>query len=103
MLNVIIVDDEKPARDELHYLLSRYSDLVICAECDSGEEAIAKTAQLKPDVVFLDIQMRSISGIETARIIRKLSQNTLIVFATAYDEYAINAFDVHENHHPFPA
>ena len=95
MLNVIIVDDEKPARDELHYLLSRYSDLTICAECDSGEEAIAQTAQLKPDVVFLDIQMRSLSGIETARIIRKLSQNTLIVFATAYDEYAINAFDVH--------
>jgi two-component system LytT family response regulator/two-component system response regulator LytT len=91
----MIVDDEKPARDELRYLLSRYEDLHICAECDNGEDAIAKAALLKPDVIFLDIQMRSISGIETGRIIRKLVPDTLLVFATAYDEYAINAFDVH--------
>lgn len=95
MLKVIIVDDEQPARDELKYLLSQYDDIEIVGECDNGETAIACCARLKPQVAFLDIQMRGISGIETARILRQAAPDTLIVFATAYDEYALHAFDVH--------
>lgn len=95
MLNIIIVDDEKPARDELHYLLSRFPDLQIIAECDSGETAITQCTTHKPHVIFLDIKLRGLSGIETAKIIRQLAPQTLIVFATAYDEYALSAFDLH--------
>ena len=95
MLSVLIVDDEQPARDELKYLLSQYKDIQIVGECDNGETAIAKCSEIKAQVVFLDIQMRGISGIDTARILRQTAPDTLVVFATAYDEYAIRAFDVH--------
>lgn len=94
MLKVVIVDDEIPARDELKYLLSRLPGVSIVGEADSGPAAVGLAAQHCPDVVFLDIQMRGMSGIETAEALRTASPNSLIVFATAYDEYAIKAFEI---------
>jgi len=94
MLSILSVDDESPARDELKYLLSLESDIEIVGEADSGATAIGMAAQLKPDVIFLDVQMRGMDGLETASILRTVVPNTLIVFATAYDEYAVKAFEV---------
>lgn len=94
MLKAIIVDDELPARDELNFLLSKLPGITLVGEADNGPAAIGLAAQHHPDVVFLDIQMRGMNGMETAQALRTASPNSLIVFATAYDEYAIKAFEV---------
>lgn len=94
VLNVLVVDDESPARDELKYLLSSENDVTVVGEGDSGTQAISLAAQLKPDVIFLDVQMRGMNGLETAAILRTVVPNTLLVFATAYDEYAVKAFEL---------
>lgn len=94
MLRILTVDDESPARDELNYLLSLESDVQVVGEAGSGAEAIAMSTQLKPDVIFLDVQMRGMNGLETALVLRTVLPEALIVFATAYDEYAVRAFEV---------
>lgn len=94
MLRVIIVDDEAPARDELKYLLSREEALTVVGEADSGPAAIALAAQLKPNVIFLDVEMRGMNGLETGSVLRNVVPQAVVVFATAYDEYAIKAFEV---------
>lgn len=94
MLNILSVDDESPARDELKYLLSLEKDTNLVGEADSGAQAIVIAAQLKPNVIFLDVQMRGMNGLETATILRTVVPETLIVFATAYDEYAVKAFEL---------
>lgn len=94
MLKILLVDDELPARDELRYLLSFTPEVKIVGEADNAAEAIGLVTKLQPDVVFLDISMRDISGLEAAAIIRKVAPETVIVFATAYDEYALQAFEI---------
>ena len=94
VLRILIVDDESPARDELNYLLSLESEVQIVGEADSGAAAITMATQLKPDVIFLDVQMRGMNGLETASVLRAVLPETLLVFATAYDEYAVRAFEV---------
>ncbi len=94
MLKAIVVDDEQPARDELIFLLSKAAGIAVIGEADSGPAAIGLAAQLQPDVVFLDIQMRGMNGLDTAQALRTVLPKTLIVFATAYDEYAIRAFEI---------
>jgi two-component system LytT family response regulator/two-component system response regulator LytT len=94
MLKILLVDDELPARDELRYLLSFTPEVKIAGEADNAAEAIGLVTKLRPDVVFLDISMRDISGLEAAAIIRKVAPETVIVFATAYDEYALKAFEI---------
>jgi two-component system LytT family response regulator/two-component system response regulator LytT len=94
MLKALLVDDEAPARDELKYLLSGYKNLEVIGEADSGPAAISQAAQMKPDVIFLDVQMRGMTGLETAVVLRAILPETLIIFATAYDEYAVKAFEV---------
>lgn len=94
MLKAIIVDDELPARDELKFLLSKLPAISVIGEADNGPEAIGLAAQHCPDVVFLDIQMRGMNGLDTALAIRTAAPQALIVFATAYDEYAIKAFEI---------
>lgn len=94
MLKILIVDDEVPARDELRYLLDSTPDIQIVGEADNAAGAIALTTQVQPDVIFLDINMRDIDGLEAAAILRKIAGHIMIVFATAYDEYAIKAFEV---------
>ena len=94
VLRVLSVDDESPARDELKYLLSLEMDIIVVGEADSGAAAISMAAELKPDVIFLDVQMRGMNGLETAAVLRTVVPDTLLVFATAYDEYAVQAFEV---------
>jgi two-component system LytT family response regulator/two-component system response regulator LytT len=93
-LRVVIVDDEKYALQELRYLLSQYSDFEICGEADSAEECIKLVDELIPDVVFLDIHLNDKNGVDIAREIRKRHKDIHIVFATAYDNYAVNAFNL---------
>lgn len=92
-LRTLIVDDEELARDRLRQLLKPFADIDIVAEAENGEEAIAKIDGLSPDLVFLDIQMPAVSGIEVASSLA--SPRPTIVFCTAYEQYAVDAFDVH--------
>lgn len=94
MLEALVVDDEAPARDELKYLLSQEEGITVVGEADSGPTAIAQATRLKPQVIFLDVQMRGMSGCETAVVLRTVVPESLIVFATAYDDYAVKAFEI---------
>ncbi|MEH7479646.1 LytTR family transcriptional regulator DNA-binding domain-containing protein [Neobacillus drentensis] len=94
MLKAFIVDDEPLARDELTYLLKRSKQIEIVGESDSVESTFEKISNLELDVIFLDIQLADESGIEIAALVNKLDHPPLIVFATAFDEYALKAFDL---------
>jgi two-component system LytT family response regulator len=90
-MHVLIVDDERPARDKLRRLLAQETDIAKISEARDGVEALELIALGTPDVVFLDIQMPEVSGIEVAASLP--TPAPLIVFVTAYDQYAIRAFD----------
>ena len=90
-MRILIVDDERPARDKLRRLLEQETDVSALDEARDGVEALEQIAAFKPDVVFLDIQMPEVSGIELAASLP--APAPLIVFATAFDQYAIRAFD----------
>ncbi|AOT72176.1 LytR/AlgR family response regulator transcription factor [Geosporobacter ferrireducens] len=93
-MRVVIIDDEIPALSELRYLLEKYEDIEIVGEGYDGEEVVDLIESLKPDVVFLDIHMTNLDGITAAyQFIEKNSQ-PLLVFATGYDEYAVQAFEL---------
>jgi len=97
-LRVFIVDDEPPARNRLRDLLNDCRDqlaLDIVGEAANGQEALDKLAEIPADVVLLDIRMPQMDGIELAQHLQKLPKPPVIVFTTAYDAYAIKAFDVH--------
>lgn len=94
MLHVLIVDDEAPARDELRALLQDEPDIEIVGEAANAIEGLAAINRLHPDVVFLDIQMPRVSGLEMLSMLDK-SCMPRVVFVTAYDEYALNAFEEH--------
>ncbi|HEY1270879.1 MAG TPA: LytTR family transcriptional regulator DNA-binding domain-containing protein [Terriglobales bacterium] len=88
----IIVDDEDLARQVLREFLARHPEIEIVAECANGFEAVKGVTELKPDLVFLDIQMPKLDGFEVLELI---GTDRAIVFVTAYDEHAIRAFDIH--------
>lgn len=90
-MKAIIVDDERLARNELSRLLEKFPEIEIIAEAANGEEAISKIEELAPDLVFLDIQMPGMTGFE---VLEHLHVVPAIIFVTAYDEYAIKAFEV---------
>jgi CheY-like chemotaxis protein len=92
MIRVLIVDDEAPARDRLRRLLSP-SDVTVIGEAADGDDAIAQIATLQPDLVFLDIQMPALTGLQVAA--RLPAPRPRIVFCTAYDQFAIEAFELH--------
>lgn len=93
-MRVMVVDDERPARDELCYLLRKILGVEIVAEAVTGEETIRKFQEQRPDAIFLDIQLPDASGVDVARELIRLGFSPTIVFATAYDQYAVDAFDV---------
>ncbi|MBM7623839.1 LytR/AlgR family response regulator transcription factor [Sporohalobacter salinus] len=93
-LETVIVDDELPARDELKFLLSDLDELEVIAEASTGQQALEIITKQKPDVAFLDIQMPGKSGMEIAEEILTWEKKPLIVFITAYDRYAIKAFEL---------
>ncbi len=90
-LRVLIVDDEQPARDRLAQLLEDEESCTVVATASNGEEAVQKASDA--DVVLLDIRMPGMSGLEAASHINQLDRPPAIIFTTAYDEYAIDAFD----------
>jgi two-component system, LytTR family, response regulator AlgR len=97
-LRVLIVDDEAPARRRLKELLADCGERValqIVGEASNGREALELAGQHQPDLVLLDIRMPEIDGIEVARHLQKLDAPPAIIFTTAYDAYAIKAFEVH--------
>ncbi|MFB5198387.1 LytR/AlgR family response regulator transcription factor [Neobacillus sp. KR4-4] len=94
MLKAFVVDDEPLARDELVYLLKRSKQIEIVGESDGVESALEKISNLDLDVIFLDIQLADESGIEIAAHINRLDHPPFIVFATAFDEYALQAFEL---------
>jgi len=91
-MRAIIVDDEPLSRDELKHLLLAYEQIDIIGEADCGEHALEKIVSLQPDVVFLDIEMAEMSGLSLAKMLKQLKQPPTIVFATAYPNYAVEAF-----------
>jgi two-component system LytT family response regulator len=91
-IRAIIVDDEAPARRRLRSLLAREVDVVVVAECSNGPTAIDAIAELRPDLLFLDVQMPEMDGFEVLRA-AGADAVTAVVFVTAYDSYAIQAFD----------
>lgn len=94
MLRTFIVDDEPLARDELSYLLKRSRQVEIVGQADCLEMALDKLNTIDIDVMFLDIQLGEESGIELASMLNELEYPPIIVFATAYDEYALKAFEL---------
>ncbi|MBU8879649.1 LytTR family DNA-binding domain-containing protein [Bacillus sp. FJAT-29790] len=94
MLRAYIVDDEPLARDELKYLLIRSKRVKILGESDCLEDAVADISELRPDLVFLDIELGEDNGLSLAKQLEALDQTLAIVFATAYDEYALQAFEL---------
>lgn len=92
LIKALVVDDELYNRDELGHLLSAFPSIDVVGEADSGEAAITKTVQLQPDVVFLDVEMPRMNGMEAARTLLELENTPVIVFATAYPQFAAEAF-----------
>lgn len=92
-MKILIVDDEKPARDRLRQLVDDLDAHAVVGEAANGEEAISMASSLRPEIVLLDIRMPGIDGIETAHHLNAMQDPPAVVFTTAYDEYAIDAFD----------
>ncbi len=92
MLKALIVDDEQLARRGLELRLQKYADIDICAQSRNGREALAHVREHAPDLMFLDVQMPGMNGFD---VLRQLSGNDMpaIIFVTAYDEFALKAFD----------
>lgn len=94
ILRVLIVDDEPLARDELAYLLGQCEGVSAIAQADSIEEALGTMLEEPVDLIFLDIHLTNESGLSLAGKINKLKKPPLIIFATAYDDYAVKAFEL---------
>jgi len=91
MIKTILIDDEALARDVVKHYLQSYPDIEIVAECSDGFEGLKAITQHQPDFIFLDIQMPKISGFEMLELVEK---HPAVIFTTAFDEYAIKAFEV---------
>ena len=95
MITTIVVDDEKPAVDEIVYMLKFYDNIDVVGAFTDPFKALEMVYQKAIDVVFLDISMPEMDGFMVAQMIMKLPEPPFIVFATAYDEYALQAFEIH--------
>jgi two-component system, LytTR family, response regulator len=93
-LRAVLVDDEQLARDELGYLLGQIGGIDVIAQAGNGVDALSTIERLQPDLVFLDVQMPGLGGFEVARRLVDQPAGTHIIFVTAYDQHAIEAFEV---------
>jgi two-component system LytT family response regulator len=91
MIKTILIDDEHLARDVVKHYLTGYEEIEVVAECSDGFEGLKAITQLKPDFIFLDIQMPKINGFEMLELV---DHPPAVIFTTAFDEYAIKAFEV---------
>lgn len=94
MERCLVVDDEKPAREELLHILNEIEGIEVIGQASNGIEALELNKKLKPDIIFLDIQMPEISGLDVASKLMEEERAPIIIFVTAYDEFAIDAFEV---------
>ena len=94
-MKILIVDDEQLARERLHRQLYELNEGYEIIEADNGLTAIEQTQKFNPDIVLLDIRMPGMDGIEAANKLSELETPPAIIFTTAYDEYALKAFDSH--------
>src|SRR6476619_4313103 len=93
-LRAVLVDDEQLARDELGYLLGQIGGVEVLGQAGNGIEALSAIERLRPDVVFLAVQMPGLTGFEVARRMLDARAASHIIFVTAYDQHAIEAFEV---------
>jgi len=91
ILRAILIDDEQPARDVVKHYLKDFNEIEIIGEVADGFSGLKAIQELKPDLVFLDVQMPKLTGLE---LLELLDQPPLIIFSTAYDQYAIKAFEM---------
>ena len=89
MIKTIVIEDEKPARERLTGFISENPGLELIAVCETGKEAVNVINTLQPEIIFLDIQLPDISGLDVLKVI---SHQPLVIFTTAYDTYALDAF-----------
>lgn len=94
MLKLIIADDEAPARNRLRELLAEISHIDVVAEAKNGQEALNLASEYQPDIVLLDVRMPVMDGIEAAQHLQKMAKPPAIIFTTAFDNYAMQAFDI---------
>ncbi|MGH9831418.1 MAG: LytR/AlgR family response regulator transcription factor, partial [Blastocatellia bacterium] len=92
-IRVLIVDDEPLARKRLRELLKDDPDVAIAGECANGAETVAAVRELAPDLIFLDVQMPGVDGLAVSETLNG-KQSPLVIFVTAYDQYAVRAFDL---------
>jgi two-component system, LytTR family, response regulator len=92
-LRIVIADDERPARSFLRALIETFEDTEIVGEAENGAEAVEVIEREKPDLAFLDLQMPEATGLDAVRLIKKKFM-PLVAFVTAYDEYAVKAFEI---------
>jgi len=94
-LRAVVADDEQPAREELCFLLGQIEDVAVVGQADNGVSALEVISAVEPNVAFLDIQMPGLTGFEVANLLlQNASPSPWVVFVTAYDQYAIEAFEV---------
>jgi two-component system LytT family response regulator/two-component system response regulator LytT len=93
-LTAVLVDDEQLARDELGFLLGQVGSVTVIGQAVNGVDALTTIDRLRPDVVFLDVQMPGLTGFEVARRMIEAESSSHIIFVTAYDQHAIEAFEV---------
>lgn len=94
-IRIMIAEDERLAREELIYLLQQEPDVELLPYATNGRELLEMVEQHEPDVVFLDIKMPELEGAQAARMLASRKKHPLIVFSTAYEEYAVDAFNLH--------
>lgn len=92
-MRILVVDDEALARDRLKALLADGPDHEVVGEAQSGEECLQRVARLRPDIVLLDIRMPGMDGLETARHLAALDAPPAVIFVTAFDSFAVEAFE----------
>lgn len=97
--NIVIADDEAPAREELVYLLEQIDDVESVIQANCGMDAIKKVKEHAPDVLFLDMNMPDLNGLQVAEIVGGMNPQMKIVFSTAYDQYAVDAFKLRAFHY----
>ncbi len=94
MLNILIIDDEKPARDRLRRLVDAMSDYRVAGEASNGAEALERIRELSPDILLLDISMPGMDGMTLARVLQEGGASPAVIFCTAYQDQALSAFEV---------
>jgi DNA-binding LytR/AlgR family response regulator len=93
-LKVLLIDDERPALDELRFLLDRDPRVGEVLTCDAATDALRTLQEIEVDAVFLDIQMPGLSGLELAQVLARFKEPPQVVFVTAHDEHAVDAFEL---------